>query len=755
LIAELTKNYIPSSIIHDAFCERANIAWVNPAGGVWLGSPRGKWRAIPAAWCDHAQWVKKRNNVMTIFRATKTDQSTDQSAGGSKGGFLSSMKIGKKLYAGFGIIILLLALVAGVAWNGLSNGEMTFDKYSSSAGAAVMAASVDTAMSDSLLSVRQFVATGSDKSRGDFKKLSDTIRKLLAEMKPRLKLEENRKLVDEIQGLLAGYDQGFDRIVEFRVQRNKLVNDGLNVVGPEMRKMMTGLVDAATKAEDFKFAATLGAAQEDLLLSRLSANKYLLDNAAATADEARGNFKSLETTLSKLAAQARDDGQRRTLSAIGEKVGVYHKTFEEVAQVIQERNKVIADVIETTGGEINKKVGQISENARRLQASLHEEAIANNQSTTQVALVASGIALVLGVLIAYFLARAIAGAIGSMTGAMTKLAGGDKSVAIPGQGRRDEIGDMANAVDVFKQNMIEADRLRDEQEEAKKRAEIEKKAAMNKLADDFESRVGGVIQTVTSAATEMQSTAQSMSSTAEETSRQATTVSAAAEQATGNVQTVAAATEEMSSSIGEIGRQVSKSTDIAKRAVSEADKTNAAVQGLAQSAQKIGDVVSLISDIAEQTNLLALNATIEAARAGEAGKGFAVVASEVKALASQTAKATEEIAAQIGAMQGAVGGSVEAIKSIGSTIGEISEIATTIASAVEEQGAATQEISRNVQEAATGTRDVTANIGQVSEASSATGAAASQVLSAATELSKQAEALRSEVDAFLNEVRAA
>jgi methyl-accepting chemotaxis protein len=639
---------------------------------------------------------------------------TEGSAKRAKAGFLSSIKIGKKLYAGFGVVILLLAVVAGISWNGLATGEKTFDTYSDSASAAVLAATVDTAMSDSLLAVRQFVATGSDQSRADFKKAGETIRKLLAEMKPRIKLEANKKLVTEIEGLVGGYEQGFDRIVEFRAHRNKLVNDGLNVVGPEMRKVLSALADGAMKAEDYKLTAMARGAQEDLLLSRLTANKFLLDNAPATAEEARGNFKALDGSLAKLATQVRDDAQRRAVQATIEKVDVYHKTFEQVVQVIQERNKVIAETIEKNGGQITAKVGQISSNARNLQTTLQEEAVANNQSTTQLALVSSGIALVLGIVIAYFLARAIAGAITSMTGAMTSLAGGNMTVEIPGQGRGDEIGSMANAVDVFKQNMIEADRLRREQEEAKKRAEEEKRAAMHKLAGDFEARVGGVIQTVTSAAT-----------------------------------------EEMSSSVGEIGRQVAKSTEIAKRAVAEADKTNAAVQGLAQSAQKIGDVVNLISDIAEQTNLLALNATIEAARAGEAGKGFAVVASEVKALASQTAKATEEIAAQIGAMQGAVGGSVEAIKGIGQTIAEISEIATTIASAVEEQGAATQEISRNVQEAATGTRDVTSNIGQVSEASSATGAAATQVLSAATELSSQAEALRNEVDKFLNEVRAA
>jgi methyl-accepting chemotaxis protein len=674
---------------------------------------------------------------------------------GNRPGFMSRVKIGPKLYAGFGVVILLLVAVAGISWNGLSTGEKSFDTYSSSASAAVVAAHVDTAMAGSLLAIREYIATGSDEARANFKKSEEVIRKLLADMKPRLKLEANKKLVAEIEGLIDGYGKGFDRIVEIRTTRNKLVNDGLNVVGPEMGKQMSAVIDVALKSEDYKLAAIGAAAQENLLLSRLNVSKFLTDNTEENANQARRYFKELETSLAKFAAAVRDDGQRRTLASVADKVAVYHKTFEEVYSIIQERRKVVAEVIEKSGGQIGSKIGQISSNASKLQATLQEQASANSQSTTQLAVGSSGVAIVLGIVIAFFLARAIAGMITKMTGAMTSLAGGNMAVTIPGQGRGDEIGAMADAVDVFKQNMIEADRLRREQEEAKKRAEEEKRAAMQKLADDFQARVGGVIQTVTAAATELQSTASSMSSTAEETNRQAAAVSAASEETTTNVQTVAAATEEMSSSVGEIGRQVSQSTEIAKRAVVEADKTNSAVQGLADAASKIGEVVNLISDIAEQTNLLALNATIEAARAGEAGKGFAVVASEVKTLASQTAKATEEIATQIGAIQGAVGGSVEAIKGIGKTIGEISEIATTIASAVEEQGAATQEISRNVQEAAKGTQEVSNNIGQVSEASSATGAAASQVLSAATELSKQAETLRNEVTRFLDEVRAA
>ncbi len=276
-----------------------------------------------------------------------------------------------------------------------------------------------------------------------------------------------------------------------------------------------------------------------------------------------------------------------------------------------------------------------------------------------------------------------------------------------------------------------------------------------RLADDFESKLKGVIDAVSAAATELQATAETMTITAGESSRRATAVAAASEQATTNVQTVAAAAEELSKSIIEISRQVDGSTTVAGKAVEEAKRTDSRVHALSEAAQKIGEVVQLINDIASQTNLLALNATIEAARAGEAGKGFAVVASEVKSLASQTAKATEDISAQVNAIQAATRDAVEAIRSIGATITQISETSTTIASAVEEQGAATQEIARNVQQAAAGTHEVSDNIAGVTTAAGETGAATSQMLGAAKELAGQADMLRREVGDFFTRARAA
>jgi PAS domain S-box-containing protein len=283
----------------------------------------------------------------------------------------------------------------------------------------------------------------------------------------------------------------------------------------------------------------------------------------------------------------------------------------------------------------------------------------------------------------------------------------------------------------------------------------ERKSTLARIASDFEQKIGGVVHIVSSAATEMESTASSLNAAAEQASRQVTAVSAASEQASANVQSVAGATEELSGSVSEISRQVAQSADVAAQAVKESERTNALVNELADAAQKINAVTSMIHDIASQTNLLALNATIEAARAGDAGKGFAVVASEVKGLANQTAKATEDISAQIAAMQNVTRETVTAIQSIGSTIGQINEIATTIASAVEEQGAATQEIARNVQQAAAGTSEVSRNIAGVTQSVSATGSAAGEVLGASGELAGQAETLNGHVTAFLDEVRAA
>ena len=322
---------------------------------------------------------------------------------------------------------------------------------------------------------------------------------------------------------------------------------------------------------------------------------------------------------------------------------------------------------------------------------------------------AAMLCIAMGTMIVSGVARPIT----AMTEAMRKLAGGDMSAPIPGVERKDEIGKMASTVLVFKDNAVETERLRAEQAEAERLAAERRKRDMHDLANSFEGAIGQIIETVSSASTELEASASTLTSTAERTQQRTTTVAAASEQATANVQSVASATEELSSSVTEISRQVQESARMANEAVDQARKTNDRVSELSKAAARIGDVVELINTIAGQTNLLALNATIEAARAGEAGRGFAVVASEVKALAEQTARATGEIGQQIAGIQSATQESVGAIKEISGTIERLSEISSTIAAAVEEQGAATQEISRNIQQAAQGTHEVSSNITDV------------------------------------------
>ena len=380
---------------------------------------------------------------------------------------------------------------------------------------------------------------------------------------------------------------------------------------------------------------------------------------------------------------------------------------------------------------------------------------AQTWASTQRSLIVAGVILLFMLVVSIFVARSVTGPLQRMTAAMNDLASGNLAVEVPGVGRNDEVGEMAKAVEIFKSNAIARQTLEAEQREAETRATSGRKADMNKMADDFETAVGQIVEAVSSASSQLEVSAGTLTSTAERAQELATTVAAASEEASTNVQSVASATEEMASSVTEISRQVQESARMANDAVDQARTTNARVSELSKAATRIGDVVELINTIAGQTNLLALNATIEAARAGEAGRGFAVVASEVKALAEQTAKATGEIGQQISGIQAATQESVNAIQAISGTIEKLSEISSTIAAAVEQQGAATQEISRNVQQASMGTQQVSSNIGDVQRGASETGSASSQVLAAAQSLSGDSNRLKLEVGRFLDSVRAA
>jgi methyl-accepting chemotaxis protein len=465
-----------------------------------------------------------------------------------------------------------------------------------------------------------------------------------------------------------------------------------------------------------------------------------------------GEFKKAAAEFSKLVASA--DMPPALKAEIAQKLEKYQADFAAWADGALEVAGHAA-AMSKKFHEIEPVVAEIQQSVERLYRDAEASEAATRGSVRIWILIAFGLAVVLVSALSLLIGQSISKALSAMVRAMTRLAGGDFAVEIPGLSRKDEVGEMAGAVQVFKTNMVEAERMRVEQTGAEQRRLQQRKVDMQKLADAFEGAVGEIVESVSSAATELEASANTLTQTAERSQELATVVASASEEASSNVQSVASSSEELTSSVNEISRQVQESSRVANAAVDQAQKTNGRVGELSKAAARIGDVVELITTIAGQTNLLALNATIEAARAGEAGRGFAVVASEVKALAEQTAKATGEISQQISGIQAATQESVGAIREIGDTIGRMSEISSTIAAAVEEQGAATQEISRNIQHAARGTSEVSSNITNVQRGAGETGSASAQVHSAAKSLSVESNRLKLEVGKFLNSVRAA
>jgi methyl-accepting chemotaxis protein len=487
-------------------------------------------------------------------------------------------------------------------------------------------------------------------------------------------------------------------------------------------------------AREYSFAATSPA-----LATR--STEQALDDMSAARDAALGHLdKAIE------ASPHAEEHER--LKRARDLMKRYDEAARETGQDSAQRRNAIAL-------ELNTLIDELTEGLSATQDTLGPEMKSAMDGTRNTAILLAGLVLVLGAAISLVLTRIIARPLTRSTEALEKLAQGDLNVVVEGLDRKDDAGRLARAPQIFRDNGLKVRALEEANAQDRIRAEAERRAAMEALARDFGSKVFAVVDAVASASTELEASASSLSRNAAESATRADAVSSVADRSAGNVQTVASASEEMAASASAIASQVAQAADVSRLAENRARGADQTMRDLAAAAQRIGDVWSLISEIASQTNLLALNATIEAARAGDAGRGFAVVASEVKRLAEQTAKATDEIGAQVAGIQGATGGAVAALEAISATIGEISQISAVIAASIDEQTAAVREISRTTADVAEGTRDVTESAATMRAGASETGAAAQQSLAAAQELGTQANRLRSEVSSFLDRIRAA
>lgn len=702
---------------------------------------------------------------------------------------MKNLKVTYKLYGGFAAVILLLvAAVATTIWQ-VSKVEETTDRIVElRMPTAQSSAALTNSINASLAALRGWMLTGNPAfkdERGRVWESIDETRSTIDELSANWTNPDNVANWQEFKTILGEFQVAQERVEE--VARSADEQPALKILVDDAAPRAGGMVQAITAMIDAELAGgqnsnasgdrtqllgimadvrgTLGLGLANIRAYLLTGDEKFVVKFDELWAKNEVRFGDLENARGQLSLVQR--GFFDTFaSARAEFVQYPARMFEirgsdqwnmanyllitEAAPRAGKLMTILTGVMQDDG----TRSGGMVANQRLL---LENDAAAGDALTARLftlLLVLLGVGAVAGGAIAFIIARSIATPLVQMTEAMGRLAEGDLETEIPAQGRSDEIGEMSKAVLVFKESAIRNKELETEQQSSEARRAEEARETRNNMANDFETAVGGIVQAVASAATEMQSSAQTLSATSEETSQQSASVAAAAEEASVNVQSVSSAAEELSSSIAEINRQVVESSNVADAAVKNVEMTNQRVQNLEMGASKIGEVVALITDIAEQTNLLALNATIEAARAGESGKGFAVVASEVKELASQTAKATEEIDTQIRGIQDSTRDTVSSIQTIGETIQNIQEISTAISAAVEEQGAATAEIARSIEQASAGTSEVTSNIAGVNQAAAETGQSATQLLEASNELSQQSETLGMEVNKFLDQVRA-
>ncbi|MBV6656838.1 MAG: HAMP domain-containing protein, partial [Devosiaceae bacterium] len=613
---------------------------------------------------------------------------------------MRNLSLSAKLYMGFGFTVLVAALLAGYAVRaGFANAD-AFATYRSAAAATATSTRAAASALNMRLETKQFRAGLVDDPLPVINDEVNQLRDIQADMQAR-GLAQADSFGDAIR-FVDFYTDAVDRATNYEDQLQMLVAEQLNPAGTAMRQQLSSLLDAAHVDREWTEAVNAGKAVQHLLLARAYAGRYIAGSDAENRERVLAELDSLDSVLPQLIRVTIAEDRRAAAERVQQNAAAYRATFVQIADIMAQRNEVYAAELEQVGNAIVDQVLLVADTSRADQDVIGPELSKSFTDQKLTSSLVGGAGVLVTALLGIFFARSISQPLVSMTSVMRQLRDKDFSADVAGTERGDEIGSMARALDVFKASMEEGERLKAEQEAAQQRRAARQQAVEEAIAA-FEADAADAMTAVVTAAVQMEGASGTLSSMADEQKMQARGVADASEEASTNVQTVAGAAEELSASIAEIGQQVSQSATMSREAVQEAERTSGEVQSLAETAEKIGEVVNLIKDIAEQTNLLALNATIEAARAGDAGKGFAVVASEVKALAEQTAKATEQISGQVGAIQSATGQSVDAIQSITSKIAAMDEVAAGIAAAVEEQGSATQDIARSVQQVSVGT----------------------------------------------------